>query len=60
MKVGVQMKDGSFRAYNVDVDEPFSKVIELVKKEIPDAKRILVLVPPKVKFVFKLPGQVTA
>lgn len=54
MKVGVQMQDGTFRSYSVDLqpEEGYDKIIKIIMKEIMGAKRAVVLVPKKAVFSF--------
>jgi hypothetical protein len=62
MKVGVQMNDGTFRAYNVDLQpsEGYDKIIKIIMKEVIGAKRAVVMVPKKAVFSFNISDKVTA
>lgn len=56
MKIGVHMKDGSYRSYHIDddTDLSFEKIIKTTKDEVFGSVRALVLVPRKItKFELK-------
>ena len=46
MIIYARMKDGTMREYNINLEIPYADAIMLAKMEIPDARCILIKVPP--------------
>lgn len=45
IRVAVRMNDKSYREYKIFSDETYDEIIRLVRREVPEARSVVVIVP---------------